>query len=282
MLQEWPLIIFTLLLQLSVGSTVFITFTLIYGADNLNAQDKWRVATPAMLLAFITGALGLMVSTAHLGYPLNAFHALSHISSSWLSREIVFASLYVGMLGLTTLIALMLKRVMTSLLLLASLLGLTDLFCMSAVYVHASVVTWMHVNTYVMFYGAALSLGAIAGLWRISRCPWLPWQLARRLAGFGIGLLIAVTLMRLLEQLLYLGYLGGVNSDVITFPHQPLIAFDQSQTLRLVAWVILIAGTGATAYSGQNHRIRGGLLSAGGILMLLAEIMLRFNFFSIH
>ena len=85
-MQEWPLIIFTLLIQLSVGSTIFTTFTLIYGADNLNVQEKWRVAIPAMMLAFIAGALGLMTSTAHLGYPLNAFHALSHISSSWLSR----------------------------------------------------------------------------------------------------------------------------------------------------------------------------------------------------
>ena len=127
-MQEWPLIVFTLLIQLSVGSTVFTTFTLVYAADRLHAQEKWRVAAPAILLAFIAGALGLVASTAHLGYPLNAFHALSHIGSSWLSREIVFASLYLGVLGLTTLIALVSKRVVTSLLLLASLLGLIDLF----------------------------------------------------------------------------------------------------------------------------------------------------------
>ncbi|MCW2454081.1 DmsC/YnfH family molybdoenzyme membrane anchor subunit [Rahnella aceris] len=141
-------------IQLSAGSTLFTTFILMYAADSLNTQEKWRVAVPAMLLAFVAGALGLVASTAHLGYPLNAFHALSHISSSWLSREIVFASLYLGILGLTRLIGLVAKRVVTSLLLLASLLGLIDLFCMSAIYAHTSVATWMHINTNVMFYRA--------------------------------------------------------------------------------------------------------------------------------
>lgn len=281
-MQEWPLIIFTLLIQLSVGSTLFTTFVLIYTADSLNAQEKWRVAIPAMLLAFVAGALGLVASTAHLGYPLNAFHALSHISSSWLSREIVFASLYLGILGLTTLIALVAKRVVTSLLLLAALLGLVDLYCMSAIYAHTSVATWMHINTYVMFYGAALTLGAITALWRISRCPWLPWKQARRIAVVSGGIVIAVTLARLLEQPVYLEYLNGVSRDAVTFPHQPLVAFAQSGTLRLVAWVILAAGTIMTACSLQTHRIGRLQLVTGGAAVLLAEIMLRFNFFSIH
>ena len=67
-MQEWPLIIFTLLIQLSVGSTIFTTFTLIYGADNLNVQEKWRVAIPAMMLAFIAGA----AVGAAIGYFLNS------------------------------------------------------------------------------------------------------------------------------------------------------------------------------------------------------------------
>jgi anaerobic dimethyl sulfoxide reductase subunit C (anchor subunit) len=281
-MQEWPLIIFTLLIQLSVGSTLFTTFILMYAADSLNMREKWRVAVPAMLLAFVAGALGLMVSTAHLGYPLNAFHALSHISSSWLSREIVFASLYLGILGLTTLIALVSKRVATPLLVMASLLGLTDIFCMSAIYVHASVVTWMHVNTHVMFFGTALSLGAIAGLWRISRCPWLPWKQARSIAVVCGGVLIAATLARLLEQPVYVEYLNGVSRDAVTFPHQPLVAFAQSAMLRLFAWVILTLGAGVTACSLQTHRIGRGLLLAGAILVLFAEILLRFSFFNIH
>jgi anaerobic dimethyl sulfoxide reductase subunit C len=37
-----------------------------------------------------------------------------------------------------------------------------------------------------------------------------------------------------------------------------------------------------TACSLQTHRIGRGLLATGGILVLLAEIMLRFSFFTIN
>ena len=186
------------------------------------------------------------------------------------------------MLGLTTLIALVSKRIVTAFMVIASLLGVIDLFCMSAIYVHSSVATWMHFNTYVMFYTTVLSLGAIVAVWRISRCPWLPWQLARRLAVVCGGILIAATLVRLLEQPLYLAYLHNVSTDAVTFPHQPLVAFAQSGTFRLIAWVILTIGTAVTACSLQTHRIGRGLLATGGILVLLAEIMLRFSFFTIN
>ncbi|OAT46540.1 anaerobic dimethyl sulfoxide reductase subunit C [Proteus hauseri ATCC 700826] len=42
------------------------------------------------------GGLGLLVSTLHMGYPWNAFYVLRHISSSWLSCEIIFAAIYLG------------------------------------------------------------------------------------------------------------------------------------------------------------------------------------------
>lgn len=96
------------------------------------------------------------------------------------------------------------------------------------------------------------------------------------------GILIAATLVRLLEQPLYLAYLHNVSTDAVTFPHQPLVAFAQSGTFRLIAWVILTIGTAVTACSLQTHRIGRGLLATGGILVLLAEIMLRFSFFTIN
>lgn len=49
-----------------------------------------------------------------------------------------------------------------------------------------------------------------------------------------------------------------------------------------MAWVILTVGTIITACSLQTHRIGRLLLVTGGTAVLLAEIMLRFNFFSIH
>ncbi|VTR50628.1 Uncharacterised protein [Serratia fonticola] len=58
----------------------------------------------------------------------------------------------------------------------------------------------------------------------------------------------AITLCRLLVQPVYTEYLTSVwNSDVVTFPHQPLDAFAQLASLRLASWVVLIAGVCALA-----------------------------------
>jgi anaerobic dimethyl sulfoxide reductase subunit C (anchor subunit) len=249
----------------------------------LNIKQKHSAGLPAMLVAFIAGALGLMASTAHLGYPLNAFHALTHIDSSWLSREIVFASLYLAVLGLATLIALFKKLVVPFLLVVASLLGIIDIFCMSAIYVHTSVVTWMHFNTYVMFYGATLSLGAVAALWAFANPSQLQAQ-PLRAAVKTVGLvLVGVTLVRLLEQPLYMSYLANVGvSDVVTFPHQPLAAFKEQCVLRLIAWIALVAGSCLLVLSLRSARIHKALLALGGGLVVVAEILLRFSFFSIN
>ncbi|WP_411752217.1 dimethyl sulfoxide reductase anchor subunit family protein [Serratia sp. (in: enterobacteria)] len=282
-MHEWPLIIFTLLVQASVGITLFTTFNLVVAKSGLDGQEKRRYALPFMLIALIAGALGLMVSTAHLGYPLNAFHALRHVESSWLSREIIFASLYLAFLGLGTLIALISKRLSLALLLVASLLGIVDVFCMSAIYVHSSVVTWMHVNTYLMFFGSVLSLGAVASLWSLAVRPNLPSQLVRKLAITAIALLIAITLCRLLAQPMYMEYLASAqNSDVVTFPHQPLAAFAQLASLRLAAWVVLIAGVCALSLCWRSHSINKRLLTLGSGLIVVAEILLRTGFFNIQ
>lgn len=282
-MHEWPLIIFTLLVQASVGITLFTTFSLVMTEQGLSSQEKHRYALPFMLIAFIAGALGLIVSTAHLGYPLNAFHALRHVESSWLSREIIFASLYLAFLGLGTLIALLKKRLPIVLLLIASLLGIIDVFCMSAIYVHSSVVTWMHFNTYLMFFGSVLSLGAVGSLWSLAVRPDLPSPLARKVAVTAAVLLIAITLCRLLAQPLYMEYLTSVwSSDVITFPHQPLAAFAQLASLRLASWVILIAGVCALALSCRCHRINKRWLTVGSGLIVVAEVLLRLGFFSIQ
>lgn len=95
-MHEIPLLIFTLFLQGSVGVTLWLAF------GEARASQS-RLLLPAAG-AFVLASLGLLSSALHMGYPLNALNALRHVSSSWLSREIVFASLYLAALGLATLL----------------------------------------------------------------------------------------------------------------------------------------------------------------------------------
>lgn len=277
-MHELPLLIFTLLVQGSVGLTLFLALAARTAKDAPEAQ-KQRL--PAMLFACIAGGLGLIASTLHLGYPLNAFNALRHIASSWLSREIVFASVYLAVLGFCTLMMLIKKQRFGILLTVAAVLGLIDVWCMSAIYAHSSVITWMHFNTWLMFYGSVGILGAIA----FTGLPLLKASQAvsayQPLIRLTVVTVMMVTVIRLLAQPAYLHYLSSASlNNVVTLPHQPVQAFAELSGLRLLSWVISVMGTALFAISGWRNR-RCGLI-IGSLLLLVSEVLFRFVFFSIH
>lgn len=277
-MHELPLLIFTLLVQGSVGITLFLTLGA--GAAKPLPQAT-RQLLPVLLTACVMGGLGLIASTLHLGYPLNAFNALRHVASSWLSREIVFASFYLAVLGLCTLILLVKKRLVSVLLPIAALLGLIDVWCMSAIYANSSIITWMHFNTWLMFYSAVGILGAVGMAWLPILNTGPVMQTRNTLLRLAVVCVVGIVAIRLLAQPAYVDYLANAPlKSVVTLPHQPLEAFARLEGLRLVCWVASVVGAVLFAVSGWRNR-RTGLL-AGGVLLVLAEIAFRFVFFNIH
>ena len=277
-MHELPLLLFTLLVQASVGIALFLTLSACKAKSVPEAKNQ---LLPAMLVACVAGGLGLIASTLHLGYPLNAFNALRHVASSWLSREIVFASLYLAVLGICTLIVLVKKQLVSFLLPVALILGLIDVWCMSAIYAHSTVITWMHFNTWLMFYGSVGILGAVA-------LTWLPFlkvgalaEARQKLVLIAVALVVAIVAIRLLAQPAYMEYLAHASlNGVVTLPHQPVEAFEQMSGLRLSAWILSVVGAVLFAFSGWRNR-RCGLIVAS-LLLLVSEVLFRFIFFTIH
>ncbi|WP_225758963.1 MULTISPECIES: DmsC/YnfH family molybdoenzyme membrane anchor subunit [unclassified Leclercia] len=277
-MHELPLLIFTLLVQGSVGMTLFLALSARAGSRVPEVKPQ---LLPGMLIACVAGGLGLVVSTLHLGYPLNAFNALRHVASSWLSREIVFASLYLAALGLCTLVMLVRKQLIPLLLPVAAVLGLIDVWCMSAIYAHTSVITWSHFNTWLMFYGAVGVLGAVA-------LAWLPMLKARSVARerqsvmrFAAAMVVAIVAIRLLAQPDYIAYLANASlSGVVTLPHQPMAIFNQLSGLRLFSWTLSVVGALLFAISAWRQGKLG--LMVGSLLLVLSEVLFRFMFFCIN
>lgn len=277
-MHELPLLIFTLLVQGSVGMTLFLALSARAGSRVPEVKPQ---LLPGMLIACVAGGLGLVVSTLHLGYPLNAFNALRHVASSWLSREIVFASLYLAALGLCTLVMLVRKQLIPLLLPVAAVLGLIDVWCMSAIYAHTSVITWSHFNTWLMFYGAVGMLGAVA-------LAWLPMLKARSVARerqsvmrFAAAMVVAIVAIRLLAQPDYIAYLANASlSGVVTLPHQPMAIFTQLSGLRLFSWTLSVLGALLFAVSAWRQGKLG--LMVGSLLLVLSEVLFRFMFFCIN
>jgi DMSO reductase anchor subunit len=96
---HWPLVVMTVLTQLSVGA-----FATIWLLQLLGAHARLGLATSVSLMV---GGLALAASTLHLGRPIHAYRALKMWRRSWLSREVLLftafaavASLYAGALWL--------------------------------------------------------------------------------------------------------------------------------------------------------------------------------------
>jgi formate dehydrogenase iron-sulfur subunit len=82
---HWPLIVMTALTQLSVGGFASIWFLQAFGAQPHRT---------AALVALSVAMLALTASTLHLGRPIHAVRALKMWRRSWLSREVLFFSLF--------------------------------------------------------------------------------------------------------------------------------------------------------------------------------------------
>ena len=79
--SHWPLVVMTVLTQLSVGT--FVTLWL------LQLAGKRTRLGVAALVSLLTAGLALNAAVLHLGRPIHAYRALRMWKRSWLSREVL-------------------------------------------------------------------------------------------------------------------------------------------------------------------------------------------------
>ncbi|WP_369309275.1 dimethyl sulfoxide reductase anchor subunit family protein [Providencia rettgeri] len=287
-MSEWPLVAFTLLVQSSVGVVIFSALYFCWIEKEVGTQQSTTIMKPVLILAAILGCLGLLASTLHMGYPWNAFHALRHISSSWLSREVVFAAVYLGALCLYTLVVLIKGRMNNTILALIGLLGLIDIYCMASLYFNTSMVTWMHVNTYFMFFGSVFATGgAIAlGLTTKRSRTLISVELTNKLVVSALLVIFLAFVIRMTVQPFYLEWLSNIviNSNAITFPQSPEIAYTGTFLLRLSAWSWGIIGILLLGYQAWKNRsvtfiASTQIITLACIIIFISEILNRFAFF---
>jgi DMSO reductase iron-sulfur subunit len=89
---HWPLVIMTVLTQLSVGAFLAIWLLQLFGSSA-------RLGVAA-LGSLMVGGLALVSSSTHLGRPVYAYRALKMWRRSWLSREVLLFGCFSAMAGL--------------------------------------------------------------------------------------------------------------------------------------------------------------------------------------
>lgn len=158
-LQEMPLVLFTLLAQMSLG-VILVGECVICCRAGDAAGERARRQSPAALALFAAAAL---ISLGHTGTSLHAPYAILHLGSSWLSREIALVAL-VG-LALLWLAYMRLKkqpspkeRPASALVIVA---GLLLVFAMSKVYAQKSIPGWNNPGLFPLFLSTVFMLGAL-------------------------------------------------------------------------------------------------------------------------
>lgn len=167
-MHELPMILFTVLAQMSVGAFVVL------GVVNLSARIGRRYGTqeidelsdPAVLAVGATLVLGLGASMFHMNDVFNVLNVFRHLQTSWLSREIVAGMAFAGsgfLYAALQVFRIGSPRLREVLAFVTAILGVVLVVCMSMVYMSlVTVPAWNTWLTLARFATTALLLGSFA------------------------------------------------------------------------------------------------------------------------
>lgn len=161
--SELPLILFTVMVQMSVGAFLFLG--VIHHLSLVKLDDKITAAIIKPILN-VTGyilVIALIVAGFHLGNPINAINALNNLETSWLSREILslIIFLFSGVFFLLIYYRHHSNRKLIFFLALITVtLGYITIVSMAMVYMLETVPVWNNLFTPLAFVLTSLILGS--------------------------------------------------------------------------------------------------------------------------
>lgn len=157
--EEWPLMMFTLISQLAIGSFILLVLVRSMLAPKDAATAK-RLTNFGFLAVGPLMALALIFSLFHLGTPMGAYRSILNLGSSWLSREILTAGGFF-VLWFVSYKAYQKENSGNTLGWVTSLVGLAAIFSMVNIYGNSVRPAWDNANTYIAFFGATFALGSL-------------------------------------------------------------------------------------------------------------------------
>jgi anaerobic dimethyl sulfoxide reductase subunit C (anchor subunit) len=164
-IRDWALITFTILVQMSVGAFLVLGVVHFFATRKAGMEEADRMSDYALLALVPVLFLAFVASLLHLGNPLNAYRAITHLGTSWLSWEILSGVLFAI---IATVFAFMQWRKIGSFTLrtivawVAAVVGVALVYIMAHVYMLPSQPAWNTLSTPISFFVTTLMLGALA------------------------------------------------------------------------------------------------------------------------
>jgi anaerobic dimethyl sulfoxide reductase subunit C (anchor subunit) len=299
-LRQWALIFFTILAQMSVGAFWVLGILHYYAARKAGVKEADRMSDRSLLAIITVLALGMLASLLHLGSPFSAYKAVTNLSTSWLSREILFGVLF---LIFGALYALMQWRKIGTVALrnviawIAALVGVGLVYNMSRVYMLYSQPAWNSPVTPISFFVTTLLLGALAMgaaiVWNYAQvqksnpeCADVQCEMMRTAIRWIAIASVVLLGIELVVLPLYLTSLATGNTAAqasLTMLHS---SFGLVFALRLILVFVGAGVLGVFLYqyaslAGQEKMLSNIAYSAF-VLVLAAEVMGRFLFYATH
>lgn len=165
--HELPMILFTVIGQMSVGAFWTLGAIHLYGyTKKMTPESIDQITNTALYAAGPLLVLGFFAAFFHLGDPFNALNTLRHIASSWQSREIASGILY-GATGFifafSQWFGLFTRTVRQALAALTAIAGFLLVLTMAGTYYSVETIpAWHHPATWVFFFTSALLTGSLA------------------------------------------------------------------------------------------------------------------------
>ena len=251
---HWPLVVMTVLTQLSVGA-----FATIWLLQILGQQTRLNIAA---LVSLTLGCLALGASTMHLGRPIHAYRALKMWKRSWLSREVLLfgcfsqvSFLYAALLWL----ALPGSKVAGALTVFAGVSGVTASAC---IYLVRPRPAWNSKHTVAEFYLTGALLGPLlAATMELGSRRWLTM------------LIVSIASVQLLN--LALKFVWLVSSDTFELKATGRLLSTQLRSLVMCRSALLVLGGIVLPLLSKSVIITAAALGA----VFCSELVGRYLFF---
>jgi len=300
-LREWALPFYTILVQLGLGTLIALWLTRTFAAIKYGHERVDHIIDNSLLVVFITIGTGMLGAHSHLSKPLHSILAILNLRSSWLSREIVFNSLFFVFTAVLLYLQLSGKgswRMKTAMGWIAILFGIGNVYCMARIYILPTQAAWNTPITILSFFTTALLLGvmALASLLimdlRYSELRQLPKaELQARMIQNSLSWMAAaagVLAVAIIAQQIYLlaslsqSSLGSAQISVQLLAKLYPVLFG----MRLGTMIIGVVSLGLVViWQARNHKGISDLLVPTYLtclLVMVGEILGRFLFYATH
>lgn len=278
--EEWPLMTFTVLSQLAIGAFVILWFI-----HEMSTKSEWSIKPSVMKRGLLAVALvmgvSLIFSLFHLGTPTGAYRSIYNFTSSWLSREIIFAGGFF-VLAVVDWYYYQKKQIFHRVLaLLTSLIGLIAVYSMASLYSASVRPAWDNIYTYFTFFGTTLLMGIMGAIFIVSlsfKGQANMFQSIVKKCGILAVVIIIVQLVCLpfyISNLSNGGPASGLSLRLFT---------DHYAVLFAVKWILAIIGTIMLFFIMNGKKAQtmiSNVLLLAFVLVFVGEFIGRYVFYGI-